>query len=52
MRHFLVDTDTAGDDAIALMMMLQEPQVRAGGGDHRGGQCADGAGDKKCAGRH
>ena len=28
MRHFLIDTDTAGDDAIALMMLLQEPQVR------------------------
>ncbi|MHA2116374.1 MAG: nucleoside hydrolase [Candidatus Thorarchaeota archaeon] len=28
MRHFLIDTDTASDDAIALLMALREPAVR------------------------
>ncbi len=28
MRHFLIDTDTASDDAIALLMALREPSVR------------------------
>ena len=27
MRHFLIDTDTASDDAIALLMALREPSV-------------------------
>ena len=28
MRRFLIDTDTASDDAVALMMALQSPDVR------------------------
>lgn len=28
MRHFLIDTDTASDDAVALIMALREPSVR------------------------
>ena len=28
MRHFLIDTDTASDDAVALLMALREPSVR------------------------
>ena len=28
MRHFLIDTDTASDDAVAIMMALAEPSVR------------------------
>lgn len=28
MRHFLIDTDTASDDAVALLMALREPAVR------------------------
>jgi purine nucleosidase len=28
MRHFLIDTDTASDDAVALIMALREPDVR------------------------
>lgn len=28
MRHFLIDTDTASDDAVALLMVLREPSVR------------------------
>jgi purine nucleosidase len=28
MRHFLIDTDTASDDAIALLMILREPSIR------------------------
>jgi len=27
-RHFLIDTDTASDDAVALVMALQHPDVR------------------------
>ena len=27
MRHFLIDTDTASDDAVALLMALREPSV-------------------------
>ena len=27
-RHFLIDTDTASDDAVALLMALQSPEVR------------------------
>ena len=27
MRHFLIDTDTASDDAVALLMALREPDV-------------------------
>ena len=27
MRHFLIDTDTASDDAVALLMILREPLV-------------------------
>jgi len=30
MRHFLIDTDTASDDAVALLMALREPSVRVG----------------------
>ena len=28
MKHFLIDTDTASDDAVALLMALREPSVR------------------------
>ncbi len=28
MRHFLIDTDTASDDVVALLMALREPSVR------------------------
>ncbi len=28
MRHFVIDTDTASDDAVALVMALQHPEVR------------------------
>jgi purine nucleosidase len=28
MRNFLIDTDTASDDAVAIMMALAEPDVR------------------------
>ncbi len=28
MRHFLIDTDTASDDAVALVMALRSPDVR------------------------
>ncbi len=28
MRHFLIDTDTASDDAVALLMALREPAVK------------------------
>jgi len=28
MRHFIIDTDTASDDAVALVMALQHPDVR------------------------
>ncbi|EBY1954779.1 nucleoside hydrolase [Salmonella enterica] len=28
MRHFLIDTDTASDDAVALLMALREPEVK------------------------
>ena len=28
MRNFLIDTDTASDDAVAIMMALAEPTVR------------------------
>lgn len=28
MRHFLIDTDTASDDAVALVMALRHPDVR------------------------
>ncbi len=28
MRHFLIDTDTASDDAVALVMALQHPHVQ------------------------
>jgi purine nucleosidase len=28
MRNFLIDTDTASDDAVAIMMALSEPAVR------------------------
>ena len=28
MRHFLIDTDTASDDAVALVMALQHPEVQ------------------------
>src|ERR1700722_18813978 len=28
MRNFLIDTDTASDDAVAIMMALSEPGVR------------------------
>ncbi|MEA3335224.1 MAG: nucleoside hydrolase [Chloroflexota bacterium] len=31
MRHFLVDTDTASDDAVALVMALQNPEVQVEG---------------------
>jgi len=27
-RHFLIDTDTASDDAVALVMALKHPDVR------------------------
>ena len=27
MRHFLIDTDTASDDAVALLMALREPSI-------------------------
>jgi inosine-uridine nucleoside N-ribohydrolase len=28
MRNFLIDTDTASDDALAIMMALADPKVR------------------------
>ena len=28
MRRLLIDTDTGGDDAVALIMALRDPQVR------------------------
>src|SRR5271157_4795717 len=28
MRHFLIDTDTASDDAVALIMALRAPDVQ------------------------
>ena len=28
MRNFLIDTDTASDDAVAIIMALAEPNVR------------------------
>ena len=28
MKHFLIDTDTASDDAVALLMALREPSIR------------------------
>ena len=28
MRHFIIDTDTASDDAVALVMALQHPEVQ------------------------
>ena len=28
MKHFLIDTDTASDDAVALLMALREPSVK------------------------
>ncbi len=28
MRNFLIDTDTASDDAVAIMMALADPGVR------------------------
>ncbi|MBD1565133.1 nucleoside hydrolase [Vibrio sp. S12_S33] len=28
MRHFLIDTDTASDDAIAIIMALREPSIK------------------------
>jgi purine nucleosidase len=28
MRNFLIDTDTASDDAVAIIMALAEPSVR------------------------
>ncbi len=28
MRHFIIDTDTASDDAVALVMALRHPEVR------------------------
>ncbi len=28
MRHFLIDTDTASDDAVALIMALHEPSIK------------------------
>lgn len=28
MRHFLIDTDTASDDAVALLMALREPAIQ------------------------
>ena len=28
MRHFLIDTDTASDDAVALVMALNYPAVK------------------------
>ena len=27
-RHFLIDTDTASDDAVALVMAMQHPGVQ------------------------
>ena len=29
MRRFLIDTDTASDDAVALIIALREPDIRA-----------------------
>ena len=28
MRHFLIDTDTASDDVVALLMILREPSIK------------------------
>ncbi len=30
MRNFLIDTDTASDDAVAIIMALAEPSVKSG----------------------
>ena len=49
MRNFLIDTDTASDDAVAIIMALAEPSVRVLGPDDRGRQCRPQAGDPKRA---
>ena len=39
MRHFLIDTDTASDDAVALLMALREPSVKVEAITVVGGNC-------------
>ena len=44
-RKILIDTDTASDDAVALIMALRSPKVTRAR-DHRSrGECFGGAGD-------
>ncbi len=40
MRHFIIDTDTASDDAVALLMALREPSVFIEGITIVAGNCA------------
>lgn len=40
MRHLLIDTDTASDDAVALLMALREPSVRVEAITTVAGNCA------------
>ena len=49
MRTFLIDTDTASDDAVAILMALAAPDVRVAGADHRRRQRRAGAGDAQRA---
>lgn len=39
MRHILIDTDTASDDAVALLMALREPDVKVVGITTVAGNC-------------
>ena len=40
MRHLLIDTDTASDDAVALLMALREPSVKVEAITTVAGNCA------------
>ena len=44
MRDFLIDTDTASDDAVAIVMALSAPDVRVLGLTTVGGNVALGEG--------
>ena len=41
MRSFLIDTDTASDDAVAILMALAAPDVRVARADRRRRQCVE-----------
>ena len=49
MRNFLIDTDTASDDAVAIIMALAEPNVRVLRPDDGRGQRGPRAGDPERA---